>query len=132
MSGRAALLWAVAGLVPAVAVLGAEDRGRIDTLAGTGKAGHAGDGGPAAQALLSEPNDCCLDGRGGLLIADVADGRVRRLDLVTGALTAFAGTGRAAGQRDRQQLGDGGPATRAVVLGARAVCVDGRGNTYIC
>ena len=31
-----------------------------------------------------------------------------------------------------EALGDGGPATKAVIHGARAVCVDGRGNTYVC
>ncbi len=104
----------------------------VSTVAGTGQKGYAGDGGPATKALLREPNDCCLDGRGGLLIADVADWRIRRLDLKTGVITTFAGTGRATGKLDRTAIGDGGPAVAAVVVGARAVCVDGRGNTYIC
>jgi sugar lactone lactonase YvrE len=106
--------------------------GTITTVAGTGKKGYAGDGGPGTEALLTEPNDCCLDGKGGLLIADVADCRVRRLDLTTGVITTFAGTGRPKGKIDRKAIGDGGPASKAVLVGARAVCVDGRGNTYIC
>jgi streptogramin lyase len=106
--------------------------GVITTVAGTGKKGYAGDGGPATAAQLREPNDCCLDGKGGLLIADVGDGRVRRLDLKTGTIATFAGTGKPAGKADRSRLGDGRPADRAVLAGARAVCVDGRGNTYIC
>jgi streptogramin lyase len=106
--------------------------GIVSTLAGTGQKGSAGDGGPADKALLREPNDCCLDGRGGLLIADVGDWRIRRVDLKTGIITTFAGTGRVAGKIDRAALGDGGPAAKAVIPGARAVCVDGRGNTYIC
>jgi streptogramin lyase len=106
--------------------------GVLTTVAGSGQKGYGGDGGPATAAALREPNDCCLDGQGGLLIADVADWRIRRLDLKTGVLTTFAGTGRPAGKPDRAQLGDGGPATRAVLVGARAVCVDGKGNTYIC
>src|SRR5262249_10473218 len=65
-------------------------------------------------------------------IADVGDWRVRRINLTSGLITAFAGTGPVKGRIDRQQLGDSGPATRAVVVGARAVCVDGRGNTFIC
>src|SRR5205823_1157697 len=67
--------------------------GIVATLAGTGHKGYGGDGGPATKALLREPNDCCLDGKGGLLIADVADWRVRRVDLKTGIITTFAGTG---------------------------------------
>ena len=106
--------------------------GVVHTVAGTGKKGYGGDGGPGAKALLKEPNDCCLDGAGGLLIADVGDWRVRRLDLKTGIITTFAGTGRPAGKADRAKNGDGGPADKAVLIGARAVCVDGRGNTYVC
>src|SRR5437764_292260 len=97
--------------------------GVIDTVAGTGKAGYSGDGGPATRARLDEPNDCCLDGKGGLLIADVSDWRVRRLDLKTGVITTFAGTGRRKGKLGRSALGDGGPAAKAVLHGARAVCV---------
>ena len=41
--------------------------GRITTLAGTGEWGYSGDGGPATRAMLREPNDVCLDGKGGLL-----------------------------------------------------------------
>src|SRR5262249_24332504 len=106
--------------------------GIITTVAGTGQKGSAGDGGRATVAQMREPNDCCLDGLGGLLITDVADWRIRRLDLKSGVLTTFAGGGRVKGPPDRRALGDGGPATQAVILGARAVCVDGRGNTLIC
>jgi sugar lactone lactonase YvrE len=106
--------------------------GVITTVAGTGEKGFGGDGGPGTKALLREPNDCCLDGKGGLLIADVADWRIRRLDLRTGILTTFAGTGRPKTRPDRSQIGDGGPANQAVIVGARAVCADGQGNTYIC
>ena len=98
----------------------------ITTVAGTGEPGSGGDGGPGTRAQLREPNDCFLDGRGGLLIADVQDQRIRRLDLRTGMITTFAGTG------DKARAGDGGPATAASILGARAVCMDSRGNTYIC
>jgi streptogramin lyase len=106
--------------------------GVISTVAGTGQRGYSGDDGKGTEAKLDEPNDCFLDGRGGLLIADVSDWRVRRLDLKTGIITTFAGTGRVKGKVERAALGDGGPATKAVIHGARAVCVDGKGNTYIC
>jgi streptogramin lyase len=106
--------------------------GAISTVAGTGKRGYSGDGGKGTAAQLDEPNDCYLDGRGGLLIADVSDWRIRRLDLKTGIITTFAGTGRVKSPVNRSTIGDGGPATKAVIVGARAVCVDGQGNTYIC
>ena len=107
--------------------------GLVSVVAGTGQKGSSGDGGPATSALLREPNDCCLDGKGGLLIADVGDWRVRRVDLKSGLISTFAGTGRPAGKRpDRSKIGDGGQASAAVIVGARAVCVDGRGVTYVC
>jgi NHL repeat len=106
--------------------------GIITTVAGNGNKGSSGDGGPATAATMREPNDCFLDGRGGLLIADVADWRIRRLDLKTGTIATFAGTGKPKGKIDRSRIGDGGPVAAAVLVGARAVCVDGKGNTYVC
>ena len=98
----------------------------ISTVAGDTSVGYGGDGGPAAQAQMREPNDCILDGNGGLLIADVQDQRIRRLDIASGVIGTFAGTG------EKVHNGDGGKASEAGIFGARAVCVDGRGNTYIC
>jgi streptogramin lyase len=106
--------------------------GVVTTVAGTGRKTYSGDGGPGDRAGLVEPNDCFLDGKGGLLIADVADWRIRRLDLKTGVITTFAGTGRRKGKPARGDKGDGGSATKAILYGARAVCVDGKGNTYVC
>jgi streptogramin lyase len=108
------------------------DSGVITTLAGTGKPGRSGDGSKANEAALVEPNDCCLDGKGGLLIADVGDGRIRRVDLRSSKIATFAGTAPPRGKVNRRAIGDGGPADKAVIVGARAVCVDGKGNTYIC
>ena len=99
--------------------------GIITTVAGTGQPGYSGDGGPGTRAQLREPNDCFLDGKGGLLIADIQDQRIRRLDLATGIIDTFAGDG------EKVRAGDGLPAISASILGARAVCMDSKGNTYI-
>lgn len=99
--------------------------GIISTVAGTGKFGYSGDGGPGKEAMLREPNDLYLDGQGGLLIADIQDQRIRRVDLDTGIITTVAGTG------EKSRAGDGRPATEASLLGPRAVCMDSQGNTYI-
>ena len=101
------------------------ETGTISTVAGTGESGYGGDGGPGTLAQFREPNDCFLDGCGGLLVADVQDQRIRRLDLASGVITTFAGNG------EKRRGGDGRPATEASILGARAVCMDGAGNTYI-
>ncbi len=99
--------------------------GIMTTVAGTGEQGYSGDGAPGHEARLREPNDCFLDGKGGLLIADIQDQRVRRLDIASGVITTFAGNG------EKVRAGDGLPATDASILGARAVCMDAAGNTYI-
>ena len=99
--------------------------GIVTTVAGTGEAGYGGDGGPGTRAQFREPNDCFLDGNGGLLIADIQDQRIRRLDLATGIVATFAGNGA------KERTGDGLPATEASILGTRAVCLDRAGNTYI-
>ena len=100
--------------------------GIISTVAGTGEFGYSGDGGPGNEAMLREPNDLCLDRNGGLLIADVQDQRIRRIDLATGIINTFAGTG------EKSREGDGKPATQASLMGPRAVCADSRGNIYVC
>ena len=100
--------------------------GLVTTVAGTGQPGYSGDGGPGTMAQLREPNDCFLDGHGGLLIADIQDNRVRRLDLGNRIIETFAGDGQLA------RAGDGFPATSASIMGARAVCMDSQGNTFIC
>ena len=97
----------------------------ISTVAGTGEVGYSGDGGPGSQAMMVEPNDCFLDGKGGLLIADIQDQRIRRLDLVSGIITTFAGNG------EKERSGDGKPAVEASFMGSRAVCMDSKGNTYV-
>lgn len=100
--------------------------GVITTVAGTGgKAGYAGDGGPADKAGLKEPNGICLDGKGKLYIADVADHRVRVVDLKTGVITTACGTGKGA------TSGDGGPVKGAALLGPRAVAVGPDGCLYV-
>jgi len=100
--------------------------GILRTLAGTGEEASSGDGGPADQAGLVEPNGLALspDERT-LFIADVSGHRVRAVDLERGTIETFAGTGRAA------QTGDGGPALEASLLGPRAVAAGPDGTLYI-
>jgi DNA-binding beta-propeller fold protein YncE len=100
--------------------------GVVTTFAGNGAAGFAGDGGPASRAGLVEPNGLGFDpAQQQLFIADVADHRVRVVDLATDTITTFAGTGAAA------HTGDGGPANIAGVFGARAVKVAPDGTVYL-
>jgi DNA-binding beta-propeller fold protein YncE len=67
--------------------------GAISTVAGTGKAGFGGDGGPATAAQLSSPHSIALDANDNLYIADIANHRIRRVDAKSGIITTIAGTG---------------------------------------
>lgn len=67
--------------------------GKIRTVAGTGKAGLSGDGGPALQATLNGPKHLCLDRDGTVIIADAENQVVRRFDPKSGLISRVAGTG---------------------------------------
>jgi DNA-binding beta-propeller fold protein YncE len=100
--------------------------GRIRTLAGDGSGQYSGDGGPAAQAGLVEPNGLALDpAETRLFIADVAGHRVRVVDLPTGTIDTFAGTG------EPRHDGDPGPAARAGIFGARTVAFAPDESLYV-
>jgi YD repeat-containing protein len=53
--------------------------GIINTIAGTGGSGFAGDGGPAALAMLRTPSDVGLDAAGNLYIVDSTNNRIRKI-----------------------------------------------------
>ncbi len=99
--------------------------GAISTVAGTGEMGFSGDGGPAVDATFSRPHSIALDGRGGLYIADIGNHRVRRVDLTSGLVTTFAGTG------ERMPTPDGAPLEGTPLNGPRALAFAPGGDLYI-
>lgn len=94
--------------------------GRIVTIAGTGRPGFSGDGGPATKATFNRPHSIALDGRGGLFIADIGNHRIRRVDLESGKVETIAGSEKPMLPRDGQ-VAQGNP-----ILGPRALFVQGR------
>lgn len=68
--------------------------GNISTLAGTGRPGYRGDGGPAAEAQLRSPHSVAVLQQS-LLICDIGNHRVRSIDLTSGCIETWAGTGEA-------------------------------------
>jgi sugar lactone lactonase YvrE len=64
--------------------------GVITTIAGNGKSGSFGDGGPATEASLLEPSGVAADGAGNVYIAD-AFFTIRKVDS-NGIITTFATT----------------------------------------
>jgi DNA-binding beta-propeller fold protein YncE len=97
----------------------------ISTLAGSGQPGFGGDGGPAARAQFRSPHSIAFDGRGGLLVCDIGNHRVRRIDMKSGAIETWAGTG------ERKPTPDGAPLAGTPLDGPRAIDSDGTGNLYL-
>jgi len=66
--------------------------GNITTIAGTGTAGLAGNGGLATQAQITSPGGLTGDSKGNLFFTDNANCLVREIDASTGILHTIAGT----------------------------------------
>ncbi len=92
--------------------------GIISTIAGSGGCAFGGDGGPATQAYLNGPLVLAWDPRGALYIAEEFMPRVRQVDLGSGIITTYAGTGVPG------YSGDGGPANQAQLKRTSGVLVD--------
>jgi streptogramin lyase len=89
--------------------------GNISTVAGTGKMGFGGDGGPATKAQFSSPHSITFDDKDNLYIADIGNHRIRRVDAKSGVVTTIAGTG------ERKPPVDGKPAAGKPMIGPRAL-----------
>ena len=70
------------------------DTGIVETIAGDGEPGYRGDNGPGEKARFNQPHSIVLDGKGGLLVADTKNHRVRRIDLSTRFVTTVCGDGK--------------------------------------
>lgn len=99
--------------------------GIISTVAGTGVPGFSGDGGSASAAQLRQPHSIVFDRQGRLLICDIGNHRIRRVDLGTGRIETWAGTG------ERKPTPDGAPIAGTPLHGPRAIAVAPDGNLYL-
>lgn len=100
--------------------------GIITTVAGTGRPGYSGDGGPATAAKLFGPSGLAFDKKGNLYFADNYNQRIRKVNLADGGtITTVAGCG------EIGFSGNGGSATQARLQSPVAVAVDGSGNIFI-
>ena len=101
------------------------DTGIITTVAGTGAAGYSGDGGAATAAQLNGPYGITTDRSGNVYWTEYSNFVVRKLDVETGTISTFAGTGSSGFS------GDGGPATAAQFRAPWGLVFDAAGNLYI-
>ena len=110
--------------------------GVITTVAGGGggcasQTDTIGDGCPAGNSTLATPGGVTVDGAGNLYISDTGNNEIRVVNSATGVITVFAGdvNGLCAGKTD--SLGDGCPATSAILNEPEGVTLDVFGNVYI-
>ncbi|MCP4857101.1 MAG: hypothetical protein GY903_21675 [Fuerstiella sp.] len=100
--------------------------GIITTVAGTGRPGFSGDGGPAIQATFNFLMCVSLNSTNDkLYLADLKNRRIRMVDLKTGVVSTVAGNG------EKGIPTDGTVATESPLVDPRAVAVDSENNIYI-
>ncbi len=101
------------------------ETGLIRTVAGTGVAGSLGEGGQGTGARLNSPEGLAFDSNGDLYIADTANNRVLKLDIVSGVISRIAGDGHASFK------GENINAKEASLNGPKALAIDEDDNLYL-
>ena len=99
---------------------------RSEVVAGTGLPGYSGDGGPASVAAFNQlyAVDLSRD-NGKLYLTDLANRRIRVLEIKSGLVTTIAGNGQSG------VPADGAEAIQSPLLDPRATTADSKGNLYI-
>jgi len=95
--------------------------GNVVTVAGSGKAGYQD--GPAATAEFDHPEGMVIDANDNLYVADGHNNVVRKINLGTGTVSTYAGTG-AAGF-------DNGTVNSATFNDPYGMALDATGNLYV-
>ncbi|MDG5815419.1 RHS repeat-associated core domain-containing protein [Chitinispirillales bacterium ANBcel5] len=95
----------------------------ITTVAGIGRKGYSGDGGPAIDAQLNGPSGIAVGPDGSFYISDARNHCIRRVD-PHGIITTIAGTG------ETGYSGDGGPATYAELNSPKGIDIGADGSIY--
>lgn len=97
----------------------------ITTIAGTGKPGYSGDEGPATAAQLKQPHSIQFGPDGNLFICDIGNHVIRAVDMKSGTIRTFAGTGQAG------PTPDGSPIKGTPLKGPRSLDFDAKGNLWL-
>jgi sugar lactone lactonase YvrE len=99
--------------------------GKIRTVAGTGKPGASGDGGPAKSATLRGPKHLCIDRDDNVIIADSGNHLIRKYQPKDGKIVRIAGNG------EKGESGKGGPPLDTPLNEPHGVHVHADGTLYI-
>lgn len=98
---------------------------QLTTVAGCGRKGYSGDGGPATSAELNEPYEVRFDRQGNMYFVEMQNHLIRRVDAQTGRIATVAGTGQSG------YAGDGGQARQAQFRQPHSIGLDDRGCLYV-
>ena len=120
--------------------------GIITRIAGSGKIGRGGDGGPAVDAEMDTHCGIAVDDDGNVYISSEWTNNIRRIDAETGTIEIFAGQDArhypsekgdsrpfsGAGLSLGGYHGDGGPAREAAFYHPEHLAFDSRRDLYVC
>lgn len=117
------------------------ETGSITTIAGIGKRGLSGDGGPATEAEIANPDGIAVHVDGTVYFTDSENHRIRKVDAATGIITTVAGQGYREVETSSAEYhlpadkgggfsGDGGPAADAMLLSPGAMVFGPDGKLY--
>ena len=99
--------------------------GIITTVAGNGMAGFSGDGGLATRAQFNQPHSLAFDADGDLYICDVLNHRIRKIDMKSGRISTWSGTGEA------KTAADGSAIHGSALHGPRALAFARNGTCWL-
>ena len=99
--------------------------GEVTTVAGCGRRGYSGNGGPAVDAELNEPYEVRFDREGNMYFVEMQNHIVRRVDRKTQTISIVAGNGQ------KGFAGDGGPATDAMLDQPHSIALDDTDGLYM-
>ena len=120
--------------------------GIITRVAGSGKVGRGGDGGPALEAEMDTTCGVAVDDDGNVYVSSEWANNIRRIDAKTGTIELFAGQDARHYPSEREASrsyagpglslegyhGDGGPARDAAFHHPEHLAFDSRGDMYVC
>ena len=120
--------------------------GIVTRVAGCGRKGRGGDGGPALEAELDCTSGVAVDEEGNIFLADEWACNIRRIDAKTGIIDTWAGLNARHYPSEQGKSrpasgpwvslmgyhGDGGPAAEAAFHHPEHLAFDSKGNLYVC